>query len=152
VDLSAQSLTAQVDAASYRVQLRRLGISREDAEREAAAFLAKDSVMLTKRVKKKRGEKLVELDIRQLVREIAVTEHESGVCLDVVVGRHSGNLGRPRELLAALFGTDPKGALEAKTHKLDSFVPFDGRLVSAGAGWGAERFDPWRAPSVAAAV
>jgi hypothetical protein len=38
--------------------------------------------------------------------------------------------------------------LDVRVHKLDSFVEFDGRQVSVGAGWAtSDRFDPWAAPT-----
>jgi hypothetical protein len=62
------------------------------------------------------------------------------------IGRRDGNLGRPKELLIALFDLAPERLLDVKIHKLESFVEFDGQLVSVGLGWAsAARFDPWAA-------
>ena len=108
---------------------------------------------LEKRVKKKRGVKVIRMDVRALVRELAVEERDGRVLLSALIGRRSGNLGRPREVLVALFGLDPDAVLDAKTHKTESYVEFDGRLVSVGAGWaGAVPFDPWGTPRAAEAV
>jgi radical SAM-linked protein len=154
VDVAAPSLTSRVEAARYRVDLSRLGISAETARARVEEFLARTEVTLEKRVKKKRGVKIIRMDVRALVRELAVEERDGRVTLNTLIGRRSGNLGRPREVLVALFGLDPDAVLDAKTHKTESFVEFDGRLVSVGSGWaGGEPFDPWRAarPAEAAA-
>jgi radical SAM family uncharacterized protein/radical SAM-linked protein len=153
VDVGAPSLTSRVEAARYRVDLSRLGIGADTARARVGEFLARSEVTLEKRVKKKRGVKIIRMDVRALVRELAVEEHEGRVTLNALIGRRSGNLGRPREVLVALFGLDADAVLDAKTHKTESFVEFDGRLVSVGAGWsGGAAFDPWRAPRPAEAA
>ncbi|MGQ0720626.1 MAG: TIGR03960 family B12-binding radical SAM protein [Candidatus Eiseniibacteriota bacterium] len=143
VDLHAPSLTSKVDAARYLVRLGRVGVTQPEAEARVQDFLAAGEMWVEKRVAKKRGDKIVRLDVRHIVREVEVVLRDGQPCLDVVVGRLSGNLGRPRELVMALFGLDRAAVLDVKAHKLDSFVDFDGRLVSVGCGWAAGRFDPW---------
>jgi radical SAM family uncharacterized protein/radical SAM-linked protein len=152
VQLSAPSLTAKVEAARYLVRLGRLDVTAELAEERIREFLAKDEVVIEKHVKKKRGVKIVRVDVRKVVRDLQVTVLDGEVCLDTVIGRRSGNLGRPKELLNALFDLTPDDHLFVKARKIDSFVEFDGRLVSVGAGWATSRFDPWAAaPSGAVA-
>jgi radical SAM family uncharacterized protein/radical SAM-linked protein len=143
VDLHAPSLTSKVEAARYLVRLGRLGIDVEVARRRVDRFLAAGEAWVEKRVAKKRGDKVIRLDARHIVRELSVVVRGGEPCLDVTLGRLSGNLGRPREVVMALFELDRDRALPAKAHKLDSFVSFDGRLVSVGCGWAAGRFDPW---------
>jgi radical SAM-linked protein len=154
VELAAPSLTSRVEAARYVVDLGRLGIPAGLARERVEQFLARTEAALEKRVKKKRGVKVIRMDVRSLVHELAVAERDGRVVLDALIGRRSGNLGRPREVLVAVFGLDPDAVLDAKAHKIDSFVEFDGRLVSVGAGWsGKAPFDPWRsAPRPAAVV
>ena len=81
---------------------------------------------------------------------------KSETTLEVVLRKRSGNLGRPKELLQALFDLDADRVLDARVHKIESYVDFDDRLISVGAGWAVpERFDPWAAPprrSAAAAL
>jgi radical SAM-linked protein len=141
---NAPSLTSRVAAASYRVSLGRLGIDVSTARERVQRLLEADEWVVQRSVKKKRGEKVTSLDLRALVDRVTVEEEDGEVRLDLVIGRRSGNLGRPKELLIALFDLDADRVLDAKVHKLDSFVDFDGGLVSAGAGWAViERFDPW---------
>jgi hypothetical protein len=78
------------------------------------------------------------------VKSARVSEFRGEVCLEVLIGRRGGNLGRPRELLVALFDLDADGVLDARVHKLDSYAAFDGRLVSMGLGWASsERYNPF---------
>jgi radical SAM-linked protein len=140
----APSLTSRVAAARYRVSLGRLGIDVAAARARVAELLAAPEWIVQRSVKKKRGDKVTSLDVRAMVERITVEEGDGEARLDVVIGRRSGNLGRPKELLIALFDLDADRVLDAKVHKLDSFVEFDGGLTSAGAGWAVpERFDPW---------
>jgi radical SAM family uncharacterized protein/radical SAM-linked protein len=144
VELGAPSLTSKGAAAKYRVGLGRLGLSREEAQAELQRFLARHEVIIEKRVRKKRREKVTRVNVRELVKSARVTVFEGQVCLEVLIGRRSGNLGRPKELLVALFGLDEDRLLEARIHKLDSYVEFDGRLVSIGLGWASpDRYDPF---------
>ena len=150
VDLRAPSLTSKVAAASYDVGLGRLGISREQAEEAVARFLAEDEVFIEKRVKKKRRDRVSRIDVRAMVHALRVSEENGNVRLETMIGRRGGNLGRPRDLLVALFGLDADSLLEARVHKLDSHVEFDGELVSVGSGWAtSERFDPYRETAAA---
>ncbi len=151
VDLGAPSLTARVEAARYHVDLSRLDLDPAAVADAIERFLALDELIVEKRVKKKRGVKIVRVDVRDTVKEVAIVEAGAaagagaGLALDTLVGRRGGNLGRPKELLMGLFDLDADRLLDAPTHKLDSFVEFDGRLVSVGEGWAtAGRYDPYR--------
>jgi radical SAM-linked protein len=152
VDRSAPSLTSKVEAARYVVRLGRCGIDEERAREAVRRFLERTEVTVEKRVQKRRGVKVVRVDVRKVVRELRAGSRDGEAYLEAVIGRRSGNLGRPKELLRALFDLDPEGLLDAKVHKTDSYVEFDGRLVSVGAGWASGRFDPWSAPAPAAAA
>jgi radical SAM family uncharacterized protein/radical SAM-linked protein len=144
VELNAPSLTSRVEAASYRVRLGRVGIDGEETRAAVREFLDRDEVVIEKRVKKKRGHKVTNVDVRALVKSLEVEEFRGETCLVATIGRRAGNLGRPKELLIALFDLDEEQLLDAKVHKLESFVQFDGRLVPVGLGWaGQRRFDPW---------
>lgn len=144
IDLRAPSLTSRMAAARYHVGLGQLHITADQAREKLAEFLAADEWIVEKRVKKRRRDKVTRLDLRELVKEATVVENGQ-VSLDLLVGRRGGNLGRPKELLMSLFGLDLDGVLDAHIHKVDSFVEFDGRLVSAGSGWSPveAKFDPY---------
>lgn len=149
VELKAPSLTSKVEAARYRVNLSALGLSEAAVRERVAEFESRDEWPVEKRVKKKRGDKIIRYDLKDLVREL----HVAPPGLDVLIGRRGGNLGRPRELLMALFDLDLDGVLDLPVHKVDSFVEFDGGLVSVGAGWTtAEKFDPYAAAPAAEAT
>lgn len=143
---SAGSLTSRVEAARYRVGLGRLGLDEAAVRAKVDGFLAAPAWVVTKTRKIRRGEKSTEVDVRAMVESVEVRGGAGGPVLDLVIGKRSGNLGRPKELLVALFDLDADRVLDVRVHKLDSFVTFDGRLASVGAGWAvAERFDPWAA-------
>ncbi len=149
----AGSLTARVEAARYRVGLGRLGLAEDEVRANVQAFLAAESWVVTKTRKIRRGEKSTEVDVRAMVDSLEVAGGADGPWLDLVIGKRSGNLGRPKEILVALFDLDADRVLDARVHKLDSFVLFDGRLASVGAGWAvAERFDPWAPRRITAAA
>ncbi len=149
----AGSLTSRVEAARYRVGLGRLGLAEEEVRAKVRAFLAAESWVVTKTRKIRRGEKSTEVDVRAMVDSLEVAGGADGPRLDLVIGKRSGNLGRPKEVLVALFDLDADQVLDARVHKLDSFVLFDGRLASVGAGWAvAERFDPWAPRRITAAA
>jgi hypothetical protein len=132
-----------VAAARYRVGLGRLALDPGEVRARVEELLAAPEWIVEKRVKKKRGDKITRFDLRALVRELRVVENGE-LALDACLGRREGNLGRPKELLVALFGLDPDRVLDAHVHKVDSYVEFDGELVSVGAGWSqADRFDPY---------
>jgi radical SAM-linked protein len=139
------SLTSRVAAARYRVSLARVGVDLATAQRRVQELLASAEWIVQRSVKKKHGAgKVTAVDVRALVERISVEEISGQPHLDVVIRSRSGNLGRPKEVLVALFDLDADRILDAHVHKLDSYVEFDGGLVSAGAGWAvAERFDPW---------
>jgi radical SAM family uncharacterized protein/radical SAM-linked protein len=144
VSADAPSLSSRIAAARYRVGLGRLGIPVDDAMDKVAAFLAREEVVVEKLVIRKRREKIVRVDIRPFTRSLVAGESDGEAVLDVVLGRRSGNLVRPKEILAALFGIDGDRLLDARVHKRDSLVEFDGRLVSVGQGWAVSgRYDPW---------
>jgi radical SAM family uncharacterized protein/radical SAM-linked protein len=144
VEVNSPSLTSKVEAASYRVRLGRLGITADEARAEVEEFLSRDEVVIEKRVQKKRGYKVTKVDVRALVKELEVEEADGEAVLRTTIGRRAGNLGRPKELLIALFDLNADQLLDVKVHKLESFVEFDERLVPVGLGWdGARRFDPW---------
>jgi radical SAM family uncharacterized protein/radical SAM-linked protein len=147
VELGAPSLTSRVDSARYRVDLSALDVTTDDVRARVADFEARDAWNVEKRVKKKRADKIIRYDLKEIVREIQVLDGDAPG-LEVVIGRRGGNLARPKELLQALFDLDADGVLDVRVHKLDSFVEFDGRQVSVGAGWAtSDRFDPWAAPT-----
>jgi radical SAM-linked protein len=146
----APSLASRVAAARYRVGLGRLGLDAGTAQARVDELLAADEWVVQRSVRKKRGDKVTALDVRAMVETVEVEEQDGEARLDVVIGRRSGNLGRPKDLLLALFDLDADRVLDARVRKLDSLVEFDGRLVSVGAGWAvAERFDPWAATRAA---
>jgi hypothetical protein len=133
-----------VAAARYRVSLARAGVEVAAARERVDRFLAADEWIVRRCVRKKRGDKITAIDVRAMVEKLAAEEVDGEARLDVVLSRRSGNLGRPKELLLALFDLSGDRVLDVGVHKLDSFVEFDGALVSAGAGWAAlDRFDPW---------
>ena len=143
VERNSPSLTSRVAAARYRVGLGRLGLDPDEVRARVEELLAATEWVVEKRVKKKRGDKITRFDLRVLVRELRVVENGE-LALETCLGRREGNLGRPKELLVALFGLDRDRVLDAQVHKVDSYVEFDGELVSMGAGWSqAERFDPY---------
>jgi radical SAM family uncharacterized protein/radical SAM-linked protein len=147
VELGAPSLTSTVTAARYRVDLDRLGVGAAEIEARVGEFLASDEIVIEKRVRKKRGEKVVRVNVRAMVRELTFREDGGRLALETMIGRRAGNLGRPKELLLALFDLDADRLLDAKAHKIDSYVAFDGRLISVGLGWATSgRFDPYLAP------
>jgi radical SAM family uncharacterized protein/radical SAM-linked protein len=152
IELGGPSLTSRVAGARYRVEVARLATSASEIEERVAAFLERDEVVIEKRVKKKRGDKITRIDVRELVKGIRVERDGDETWLDVVIGRRGGNLGRPKELLIALFDAAPVDQLGLRVHKLDTFAEFDGRLVSLGLGWASRsRFDPYAAESAAEA-
>ncbi len=150
IEIGAPSLTSRIAAASYRVSLARLGLSREEVRARVAEFLAQDEVVAVKRVKKiarGAGVKESRFDVRSLVRSLEVVEDERGPALAMLVGRRSGNLARPKDVLVPLLGLEAELIPDLRVHKIDSFVDFRGALVSVGAGWANEaRFDPWAMP------
>ena len=147
----AASLTSRVEAARYRVGLGKLGLEETAVRAKVEALLAADEWMMRKSRKIRRGEKITDVDVRATVESIEVANGADGVTLDLVIGKRSGNLGRPKEILIALFDLDADRLLDVRVHKVDSFVHFDGRLTSVGAGWSvAERFDPWAGRPAAA--
>jgi radical SAM-linked protein len=142
------SLTSHVAAARYRVGLGRLGIGAEAARERVEALMATDEWVIRRSVKKRRGDKITPVDVRAMVQSLAVAERDGETTLEVVLRKRSGNLGRPKELLQALFDLDADRVLDARVHKVESDVDFDDRLVSGGAGWAVpERFDPAAAPA-----
>ena len=143
VALNAPSLTSKVEAARYRVDLSRLGIAADEIRRRLDDFEVQAEWPVEKRVKKKRGDKIIRYDLKETVLAFTPPEDDASR-FQVLIGRRGGNLARPREFLQALFSLDADAVLDARVHKVDSFVDFDGKLVSAGAGWAGERrFDPW---------
>jgi radical SAM family uncharacterized protein/radical SAM-linked protein len=153
IELNAPSLTSKVAAASYRVSLDRLALSKGEVERRLQELLERDEAVIEKHVKKERRVKIIRIDVRALVKGASIVQDDLGLHLDVVLGRKDGNLGRPKELLVALFGLDAEALLEVRVHKLDSFGEFDGKLVSVGAGWASgERYDPYASASLVAAI
>ncbi len=150
IEIGAPSLTARIAAATYRVSLARLGLSLGEVEARAAEFLARDEVIAVKRVKKAArgaGFKESRFDVRALVRSLAVVEDSRGPALEMLVGRRSGNLARPKDVIVPLLGLGAERLPDLRVHKIDSFVEFGGGLVSVGAGWAnVARFDPWAAP------
>ena len=159
-DLSAPSLSSRVAAARYRIDVSRVGIGRDELEARVAEFHALDELVFEKRVKQKRGVKIVRVDVRETAHELVVRGSGESLALEAVIGRRGGNLGRPKELLMALFGLDADRVLDAVAHKVESYEEFDGRLVPIGAGWAtSDRFDPFsgrssgngRPPALAAA-
>ncbi|HMB69276.1 MAG TPA: TIGR03936 family radical SAM-associated protein, partial [bacterium] len=152
IERNAPSLTSRMEAARYTASLHRLGVTLEQVRERVQEYRERAEWPVEKRVKKKRRDKIIRYDLKELVRDIRAREGDRGPELDLVVGRRGGNLGRPRELLMALFELDQDGVLDVPVHKVDSFVEFDGRLVSTGSGWATgERFDPY-APAVSEAV
>ncbi|GJM44867.1 MAG: B12-binding protein [Gemmatimonadota bacterium] len=144
VELNAPSLTSRMEAARYTASLDRLGLDVAAVQARVDEFHARTEWPVEKRVKKKRGDKIIRYDLKELVREIVVVDGADGPALDIVVGRRGGNLGRPKELLMALFDLDADGVLDVRVHKVDGYVDFSGELVSAGSGWSdGQRFDPY---------
>ncbi|MEZ5063194.1 MAG: TIGR03960 family B12-binding radical SAM protein [bacterium] len=145
IERDAPSLTSKVAAARYHVGLGRLDLDPDQVRERVAALMAADEWVVEKRVKKKRHDKVTRFDLRELVKELDVVENGE-LALNACLGRRGGNLGRPKELLQALFELDADRLLDASVHKIDSYVEFDGALVSVGSGWsGTGRFDPFTA-------
>lgn len=149
VETGSPSLTSTIAAASYRVGLGRVGMSLAYVEEKAAAFLAASDVQTVKRVKKMEfGGSIKEMrfDVRALVLSLATGEEGGAPWIELTLGRRSGNLARPKDVLTPLFDLAPEQLPDLRVHKIDSFFEFERRLVSVGAGWAAEeKFDPWAA-------
>ena len=144
IDLGSPSLTSRVAGARYRVGTQRLGISDTEIADRVASFLAQSEVIVEKRVKKPRGDKVTQVDVREVVKVLRVVADETGTWLDVTLGRRGGNLGRPKELLIALFDATAADQWCVNVHKTDTFTDFDGRFVSIGLGWASPgAFDPY---------
>ncbi|HET9886032.1 MAG TPA: TIGR03936 family radical SAM-associated protein, partial [bacterium] len=133
IETSVRSLTAHIAAASYQVRLGRLGFDSAEIEERVRAFLAADTVETVKQVKQAGGRKapkVMRFDVRALVESLVVREVDGEPALEMVLGRRSGNLARPRDVLRPLLDLDADRLLEARVHKLDSFVETDAGLVS----------------------
>ncbi|MBZ0269070.1 TIGR03960 family B12-binding radical SAM protein, partial [bacterium] len=127
VDIHAPSLTARVEAARYRVDLGRIGVTEEQVREKLRDYASRDEWPVEKRVKKKRGDKIIRYDLKELVRSVELVEGApngeaagdagAGPMLDVLVGRRGGNLARPKELIMALFDLDADGVLDVLVHK-----------------------------------
>lgn len=130
------SLTARIAAASYQVRLGRLGFDSEEIHERVRTFLAAETVETVKKVKQAGGRKapkVMRFDVRALVESLVVREVDGELALEMVLGRRSGNLARPRDVLRPLLDLDADRILEARVHKLDSFVETEAGLVSVEA-------------------
>jgi radical SAM-linked protein len=136
VSTTVKSLTSHIAAASYQVRLGRLGFDSEEIRERVRAFLTAETVETVKSVKQAGGRKapkVMRFDVRALVESLVLREVDGELALEMVLGRRSGNLARPRDVLRPLLDLDADRVLEARVHKLDSFVETEAGLVSVEA-------------------
>jgi hypothetical protein len=110
-----------------------LGFDCQEVEERVRAFLAKETVETVKHVKQaggRRAAKVMRFDVRALVESLVVRSLDGEPALEMVLGRRSGNLARPKDVLRPLLEIDGERLLDARVHKLDSYVETEEGLVS----------------------
>ncbi len=105
VGMRSTALMALVEGAVYTVYFPQL--SRDELAARVEALMARDTIEVTRRLKtrKKRGRKVkrsVEIDIKPMIRHLAMRDTQEVPAIDLTMRRHEGKGGKVRELLPLL--------------------------------------------------
>jgi radical SAM family uncharacterized protein/radical SAM-linked protein len=107
VDMRSTALMALVEGAVYTVYFPQL--TQDELASRVDALLARETIDVTRRLKtrKKRGRKVkrsAEIDIKPMIRHLALRETREVPAIDLTLARHDGKGGKVREILPLLTG------------------------------------------------